>query len=560
MFPLVSGDPQKIGDFLVLNRVGAGGMGTVYLARRGNRRVALKVLNQALLADSGARHRLVREAETLERISSPFVAKLLDWRVSEEEAWLALSFINGPNLREVVSENGPLSGERWWALAAGLAEAISAFHRQDVVHRDLKPSNVIVAENGPVIIDFGISQVLDATRLTRTGTVEGSPVWLSPEQLEVEQVGLESDVFSLGSTLFYAASGQSPWGSENKLTVPVAFSRILENKPDFTLLEADQREFLEPLLRSDPVARPSARELVAQLGPCKTELFSDSEWLDSLERLPVSELHSDERKADEALIIQRDEVRTTVAETHHTQKIPREASEEDRRNTEELEKPKPSTKTESSKNHPDPEKKVRPERPQKNTTVNRRILYGLVAAGLALALVAPGWQVVSALQDAPSEEPETMALEWLQGDLYGESGTVAPTVMGDFYGVSAERINRTACIDEETADVYDSGASMPAFEVQHRSGSWAVVGESILESPDSPTSSEGREGRGTCEASANYLIQSTVERDVLVSNLGEDSCVVMRYREPETDDWLEREERWCVWLDSNPPEGAITLR
>ena len=573
MFPLSSHDPEKIGDFLLLNRLGAGGMGVVYLARRGNRRVALKVLNQALVSDPGARHRLQREAETLGRVTSPFVAKLIDWKVTHDEAWLALSFINGPNLREVITENGPLAGERWKALAAGLAEAVNAFHLQDVVHRDVKPSNIIVAPNGPVIIDFGISQVLDATRLTRTGTVEGSPAWLSPEQLAVEQVGLESDVFSLGSTLFYAATGQSPWGAEEKLTVPVIFSRILANKPDFDLLDASQRELLEPLLRTKPESRPTAQDLVTLLGTCDTTQFSDSEWLDSIEAvlgendedLTVTvEVEDRDEAATEPLLVE-DNTRENAGD-NETRVIDREPSGEDQKETEELNKPQDPGAEEAEKQREQGEELG--DQPSANGStgtrsrrqVHPRVLLAAASIGVALALVAPGWFAVSAIQNAGANVSVPIVLEWLDGDVYGQSGTMAAGILGDFYSVSDTGVSRSACVDRASARVYESGAALPVFEVQHRSGSWAVVGDTTIQSGDRTSSTFGLEGQAACDDAFERLMQSSVTRDVLEANQGSDPCVVLRYREPETEDWLEREERWCVWLEGNPPVGAITVQ
>lgn len=570
MFPLSSHDPERIGDFLLLNRLGAGGMGVVYLARRGNRRVALKVLNQALVSDPAARHRLQREAETLGRVSSPFVAKLIDWKVTQDEAWLALSFINGPNLREVITESGPLEGERWKALAAGLAEAVNAFHREDVVHRDVKPSNIIVAANGPVIIDFGISQVLDATRLTRTGTVEGSPAWLSPEQLAVEQVGLESDVFSLGSTLFYAATGQSPWGAEEKLTVPVIFSRILTNQPDFNLLDDSQRDLLEPLLRTEPGDRPTAQELVDSLGPCDTTQFSDSEWLDSIEAVlgdndedstvTVDVAGGDEGPTEPTIV---DDDSLDGAPDEGTLVIEREVFAEDQEDTEELAKPDDDDSEEEPEDAHTEEKKDLQEEfdpvPGRKWA-NPRILLAVASLGVVLALIAPGWLVINAIQNAGADTPAPVVLEWLEGDLYGQSGTMAADILADFYGVSDTGVSRSACVDRDSARAYESGGALPVFEVQHRSGSWAVVGETTIESGDRASPTFGREGLAACDDAFDRLMQSSVTREVLEANQGADPCVVLRYREPETDDWVEREERWCVWLDGNAPAGAITVQ
>jgi serine/threonine protein kinase len=600
MFPLGPHDPKKIGDFVILNRLGAGGMGVVYLARRGNRRVALKVLNQALITDPEARHRLLRESETLGRVSSPFVAKLIDWSVNEDEAWLALSFINGPNLREVISQSGPMSGDRWWALAAGLAEAIEAFHSEDVVHRDVKPSNIIVAPHGPVIIDFGISTVLDATRLTKTGTVEGSPAWLSPEQLEVEQVGLESDVFSLGSTLFYAATGQSPWGAEERLTVPVIFSRILENKPKLELLEPSQREFLEALFRSNPADRPTARELVSRLGKCDSSLFSDGEWLDSLEigfeeddeDLTETIADQEEESHTQEVIVEEEEgdAQDTIVQdekgegseedilsedgdsadegTGKTREMERGLIEHDDEDTEELPKPD-QDETEGSKEKR--KQKTHDDDTKVAVSPRSRAPLMVAAAGAALALVAPTWFAVSALGGSNEgsalggDQDQTLALEWLEGDLYGQPAATVAETFGNLYSEFDGGVERGACVDRDTARIYqaepssptfslgrgfESGAPLPVFEVQRGRDSWAVVGETRIESA----------GFAACDPEFDRLVRSSVTRETLLANQGSEPCVVMRYREPATEAWLEREERWCVWLEGDPPPDAIVIR
>jgi serine/threonine protein kinase len=184
-------------------------MGVVYLATRGSQSVALKVLNSALTENSVARSRFKKEIQTLQQIDSPFVAKVVDAHADAETAWLAVEFVNGPDLKALVDDKGPLPLDQWITLADGLLSGIRAIHAVGVIHRDIKPGNILISETGPKIIDFGIAQDLDATSLTSTGSLAGSPAWLSPEQIDGATLTPASDLFSAGSVLHFAASGIS---------------------------------------------------------------------------------------------------------------------------------------------------------------------------------------------------------------------------------------------------------------------------------------------------------------------------------------------------------------
>ena len=159
MKPLSPKDPKEIGGFTLVGRLGAGGMGVVYLASRKSDSVALKVIRESLIDDEVEATRFTREVVTLEKIQSPNVAEIIEAGVDDGRAWFAVEFINGPNLSELVDDKGPLPLEKWWELAAGVLRGLADVHRMGIIHRDVKPANVIMAESGPKLIDFGIGML-----------------------------------------------------------------------------------------------------------------------------------------------------------------------------------------------------------------------------------------------------------------------------------------------------------------------------------------------------------------------------------------------------------------
>lgn len=256
-------DPKRIGPYALIARLGAGGMGTVYLASRGESTVALKVVSGGFRADPALQNRFVREIENLKKMRSPFIAGILDSKAQKDSAWLAVHYVNGPNVLQEVSRNGPLDDKRLWELTIGCLVALTQIHSLGVVHRDIKPANILLSETGPKLIDFGISQKSDDTSLTTTGLVAGSPAWLAPEQLDVGEVTGAADLFSLGSFLVFAASGRSPWGNQNTMSVPILFNKILSESPDLSSLGSNLREVVSPALAKDPRQRPEAKELLS---------------------------------------------------------------------------------------------------------------------------------------------------------------------------------------------------------------------------------------------------------------------------------------------------------
>ncbi|MFD5424037.1 PQQ-binding-like beta-propeller repeat protein [Streptomyces sp. NPDC127084] len=270
MEQLTQHDPRRIGPFEVLGRLGAGGMGLVYLARSASgRRVAIKTVRTELAEDQLFRVRFTREVEAARAVSGFYTAAVVDADPRAAVPWLATAYVPAPSLEEIVNECGPLPAQavRW--LAAGIAEALQSIHGAGLVHRDLKPSNVLVVEDGPRVIDFGIASGVSNTRLTMTNVAVGTPAYMSPEQArDSRSVTGASDVFSLGSTLVFAATGHAPFRGANP--VETVFM-LLREGPDLAGLPDELRPLIESCMGMDAGRRPSPEDLQAQLAP---HLFS----------------------------------------------------------------------------------------------------------------------------------------------------------------------------------------------------------------------------------------------------------------------------------------------
>jgi hypothetical protein len=237
-------------------------MGVVHLARDPEgRAVAVKVLHPLGSEGVNARRRLTREVETMRRVRSPYVAEVLDADVTGEFPYIVTRFVSGPTLEEMVRIRGPLSGPGLRRLAHGMAEALTAIHAAGVVHRDLKPGNVMLSDDRPIVIDFGIAQTGDATRLTQTGLVMGTPGYLAPEVIEGEPSSPASDVHSWGSTMAFAATGHLPFGGGSYETI---FYRIISGRADLSGVPAPLVPLISAALARDPSHRPSASWLSAQ--------------------------------------------------------------------------------------------------------------------------------------------------------------------------------------------------------------------------------------------------------------------------------------------------------
>lgn len=261
---LQAGDPQLIGPYRVVRRLGSGGMGHVFLARSpGGRLLAIKVIRAELAEDLEFRTRFRREVAAARSVSGLFTAPVVDADLEAPVPWLATAYIAGSSLADTVTRHGPLPAASVLALAAGLAEGLLAIHSAGLVHRDLKPSNVLMADDGPRVIDFGISRAMEASTVTSTGMVVGSPGFMSPEQAEGLEVGPPSDVFSLGAVLAFAATGEGPFGSGSSAAL---IYRLVHNPPDLNRAPHQTRSLIERCLDKEPGRRPSPRQLLAELG------------------------------------------------------------------------------------------------------------------------------------------------------------------------------------------------------------------------------------------------------------------------------------------------------
>ncbi|WP_327392390.1 PQQ-binding-like beta-propeller repeat protein [Streptomyces sp. NBC_01186] len=282
---LTQHDPRRIGPFEVLGRLGAGGMGLVYLARSASgRRVAIKTVRTELAEDQLFRVRFTREVEAARAVSGFYTAAVVDADPRAAVPWLATAYVPSPSLEEIVNECGPLPVQavRW--LAAGVAEALQSIHGAGLVHRDLKPSNVLVVEDGPRVIDFGIASGVSNTRLTMTNVAVGTPAYMSPEQArDSRSVTGASDIFSLASMLVFAATGHAPFHGANP--VETVFM-LLREGPDLEGLSDDLRPLIESCMRMNAEERPTPADLQSQLAPHLFAAGSDdsgtvSAWLPS---------------------------------------------------------------------------------------------------------------------------------------------------------------------------------------------------------------------------------------------------------------------------------------
>jgi len=255
--------PERLGPYRVVRRIGEGGMGVVYLAvDDAGGRVAIKALHPGLAQEGNARRRMGREVETMRLVRSQYVAEVLDADLDGDPPYIVTRYVPGLTLDAVVGAGGPLTGPALARLAYGLAEALAAVHAAGVVHRDLKPGNVMISDGEPVVIDFGIAQLPETTRLTMTGMFMGTPGYLAPEVIEGKDSGTASDVHSWGATVAYAAIGRPPYGTGPYETI---FYRIMHGAPDLDTLPEPLRDLVLAALSRDPAKRPKAAELSARV-------------------------------------------------------------------------------------------------------------------------------------------------------------------------------------------------------------------------------------------------------------------------------------------------------
>lgn len=256
-------DPRVVGSFRLHRRLGAGGMGVVYLGsdRRGQR-VALKVIRPDLAEDQEFRSRFAREVSAARRIRGGCTARLVAADLEADRPWFATQYVPGPSLHDKVNEEGPLPAAQVASIGAALAEGLVAVHEAGVVHRDLKPSNILLSPKGPRIIDFGIAWATGASTLTHVGTAVGSPGYLAPEQVRGAAVTPATDVFALGATLAYAATADSPFGQGSS---DVMLYRVVHEEPQLDTVHAALAPLIRACLVKSPEDRPSTLQLSLRL-------------------------------------------------------------------------------------------------------------------------------------------------------------------------------------------------------------------------------------------------------------------------------------------------------
>jgi serine/threonine protein kinase len=260
--PLRGDDPAQVGSYRLTARLGAGGMGVVYLATAGNGSpVAVKVLRPELSGDTEFRTRFSREVVALTRVKGVCTVQVIEADTTSARPFLVTEYVEGPSLSEHIEARGPMDPRMLYGLATGLAEALTAIHAAGIVHRDLKPSNVLLTTGGPKVIDFGIAQVLEATAVTKAGFTVGSAGFMAPEQI-MGRAGPAADLFSWAVTIAYAASGRSPFGTG---TTEAILYRILHDTPDLAGVPGSLLPQITAALAKEPQARPTAPELLSQL-------------------------------------------------------------------------------------------------------------------------------------------------------------------------------------------------------------------------------------------------------------------------------------------------------
>ncbi|MDE3721812.1 protein kinase [Nocardiopsis sp. N85] len=272
MDPLHPTDPSHIGRYPLTGRLGTGGMGQVYLARTPSRRqIVIKVIRPEFASEAGFRARFAREADSARKVGGFHTAQVIDADPDADAPWIATAHIPGPTLTQTVRENGPITPPALYILTTGLAEGLDAIHETGLVHRDLKPDNIILANDGPRIIDFGIARPLDADSMTTHGAVFGTLPYMSPEQTDGSHVGPASDIFSLGTVLAYSATGTNPFQGS---TMAETLRKIISPAPDPGHIDAITRELITDCWNHGPDQRPTPAQILTRF----QSLDLDDSW------------------------------------------------------------------------------------------------------------------------------------------------------------------------------------------------------------------------------------------------------------------------------------------
>ncbi|MBO2453912.1 serine/threonine protein kinase [Actinomadura barringtoniae] len=264
--PLEPGDPRALGQYEVVGRLGAGGQGAVFLGKSaGGEYVAVKLLHAQMATDPSARARFSREVAAAQKVEPFCTARVIEADVQGDQPYVVSEFIDGPSLHDVVAHDGPRGAAELERLAIGTVTALAAIHEAGIVHRDFKPNNVMLASDGPRVVDFGIARTVNSqeSAVTATGMVVGTPGYLAPEQLTGAPLTPAVDIFAWGATMVFAATGQSPFEAD---TLPVIINRILNEEPDLSALPAGPlRDLVGRCLSKDAGLRPPAPQLLFNL-------------------------------------------------------------------------------------------------------------------------------------------------------------------------------------------------------------------------------------------------------------------------------------------------------
>ncbi|MFC9294970.1 serine/threonine-protein kinase [Streptomyces sp. NPDC057011] len=277
--PLAADDPTTIAGYRLAAKLGAGGMGKVYLSYTpGGRPVAIKVIRPEFGEDAEFRRRFAQEVQSAQRVQGLFTAPVIDADTEGAQPWLATAYVPGPSLADAVVAHGALPVEAVLLLIAGMAEALHVIHGAGIVHRDLKPSNVLLAADGPRVIDFGIAYAADATSLTGSGVTIGTPSFMAPEQAAGRKVTPATDIFALGQVAAYAATGTPAFGEGTSHGV---LYRIVHEEPDLSGVPERLKELVTRCLAKDPGARPTIAEIITlcQTANAETVLRRPEDWL-----------------------------------------------------------------------------------------------------------------------------------------------------------------------------------------------------------------------------------------------------------------------------------------
>ncbi|MFE1167451.1 serine/threonine-protein kinase [Nocardiopsis sp. NPDC058789] len=260
---LTSTDPTRIGPYQTLKRLGAGGMGVVYAAHAaGGELVAVKLIHPEYAADEEFRARFTREVELLRRVGGACAVPLLDADTDADRPWLVTPLVRGMTLSAYMRKHGALEEQLLIGLAAGVAEALAQIHEAGIAHRDLKPANIVLSPEGPRVLDFGVARAVDQTALTRTGSVMGSPGWISPDHYQGKPASTTDDIFAWGALVTYAATGRPPFGSGD----PAAIAhRVISGEPDTEGFTGPLADLARRALQKEGAQRPTALELVSEM-------------------------------------------------------------------------------------------------------------------------------------------------------------------------------------------------------------------------------------------------------------------------------------------------------